>query len=79
MLAFFEREIGLPYTWAKYYQVCVDDFGGGMDNTSITPLTVRFHSASGLVDRQVMVKEKTEDFHFALGQSPKIVRLDPET
>jgi aminopeptidase N len=39
IMAFFEREIGVPYPWAKYYQVCVDDFGwGGMENTSITTL-----------------------------------------
>ena len=39
MMAFFEKEIGVPYPWAKYYQVCVDDFGwGGMENTSLTIL-----------------------------------------
>ncbi len=39
IMAFFEQEIGVPYPWAKYYQVCVDDFGwGGMENTSITTL-----------------------------------------
>ena len=39
ILAFFEQEIGVPYPWAKYYQVCVGDFGwGGMENTSITTL-----------------------------------------
>ena len=42
MLAFFEKEIGVPYPWAKYYQVCVDDFGwGGMENTSLTILNDR--------------------------------------
>jgi aminopeptidase N len=40
MMGFFEREIGVPYPWAKYYQVCVNDFvAGGMENTSITTLT----------------------------------------
>ncbi len=40
MLGFFEQEIGVPYPWAKYYQVCVNDFvAGGMENTSITTLT----------------------------------------
>ena len=42
MMAFFEKEIGVPYPWAKYAQVCVDDFGwGGMENTSITTLNDR--------------------------------------
>lgn len=40
MMGFFEKEIGVPYPWAKYYQVCVNDFmWGGMENTSITTLT----------------------------------------
>jgi aminopeptidase N len=39
MMAFFEHEIGLPYPWAKYHQVCVEDFvAGGMENTSLTIL-----------------------------------------
>ncbi|HKS36989.1 MAG TPA: M1 family aminopeptidase [Verrucomicrobiae bacterium] len=40
MMAFFEQEIGVPYPWAKYDQVCVLDFNhGGMENTSQTMLT----------------------------------------
>jgi len=40
MLAFFEQEIGVPYPWPKYDQVCVNDFvEGGMENTSCTTLT----------------------------------------
>ena len=40
MVAFFEQEIGVPYPWAKYAQVCVADFvAGGMENTSLTILT----------------------------------------
>ena len=39
MVAFFEQETGVPYPWAKYDQVYVNDFGwGGMENTSITCL-----------------------------------------
>ncbi|MHC4707157.1 MAG: M1 family aminopeptidase, partial [Planctomycetota bacterium] len=39
MMGFFEREIGVPYPWNKYYQVVVDDFvSGGMENTTLTIL-----------------------------------------
>ena len=63
MMGFFEQEIGVPYPWAKYYQVCVDDFGwGGMENTSITTLndrtlftdaTENIHSSQGLVAHEL--------------------------
>ena len=40
MLAFYEREIGVPYPWDKYAQAAVTDFvAGGMENTSLTILT----------------------------------------
>ena len=40
IMAFFEDEIGVPFPWAKYAQVCVNDFvAGGMENTSCTTLT----------------------------------------
>jgi aminopeptidase N len=40
MMGFFEQEIGVPYPWARYDQVCVDDFvTGGMENTSLTIMT----------------------------------------
>jgi aminopeptidase N len=42
MMEFFEKEIGVPYPWAKYDQVCVGDFGwGGMENTTLTTLNER--------------------------------------
>ncbi|MFV1994926.1 MAG: M1 family aminopeptidase [Verrucomicrobiales bacterium] len=42
ILTFFEKEIGVPYPWDKYYNVVVQDFiAGGMENTSITTLTDR--------------------------------------
>lgn len=41
ILAYFEEEIGVPYPWDKYYNVCAIDYMfGGMENTSITTLTV---------------------------------------
>ena len=40
MMRFFEFETGVPYPWAKYDQICVNDFvEGGMENTSATTLT----------------------------------------
>jgi aminopeptidase N len=40
MMEYFEREIGVPYPWARYDQVVVHDFvAGGMENTTQTTLT----------------------------------------
>ncbi len=40
MVAFYEREIGIPYPWNKYDQVAVKDCPfGGMENTTLTILT----------------------------------------
>jgi aminopeptidase N len=40
IMGFFESEIGIPYPWAKYDQICLNDFvEGGMENTSETLLT----------------------------------------
>ncbi len=42
MMEFFEKEIGVPYPWDQYGQVCVHGFmWGGMENTSLTTLTRR--------------------------------------
>ncbi len=38
MLEYYEKEIGVPYPWDKYYQAACEDFGGGMENTSLTIL-----------------------------------------
>lgn len=63
MMEFFEREIGVPYPWAKYYQVCVEDFGwGGMENTTLTvlndrtlftPATENLHNSTGLIAHEL--------------------------
>ncbi|MBA3481455.1 MAG: HEAT repeat domain-containing protein, partial [Pirellulales bacterium] len=42
IMAFYEKEIGVPYPWDKYDQVtCADYHWGGMENTTITTLTQR--------------------------------------
>ena len=39
MIAFYEKETGVKYPWARYDQVVVDDFTwGGMENTAQTTL-----------------------------------------
>ncbi|MFN0127538.1 MAG: M1 family aminopeptidase [Verrucomicrobiales bacterium] len=42
VLTYFQREIGVPFPWAKYYQVyCHDFLAGGMENTSATFMAER--------------------------------------
>ncbi|SVE09919.1 uncharacterized protein METZ01_LOCUS462773, partial [marine metagenome] len=58
-MKYFEKEIGVAYPWAKYDQICVQDFNwGGMENTSLTTLntstlfseeTENIRSSQGLV------------------------------
>jgi len=38
MLEHFSTIIGVEYPWDKYAQVCVEQYGGGMENTSATTL-----------------------------------------
>lgn len=42
------------------------------------PLTVRFKTKAGTVDREVQVKQVAEDFYFQLDSAPTSVRIDPE-
>jgi aminopeptidase N len=40
-MEFFEKEIGVPYPWDKYDQVCIQDYHwGGMENVSLTTLNI---------------------------------------
>jgi len=41
MLDLFTKLTGVEYPWDKYAQVCVEGFGGGMENTSATTLGPR--------------------------------------
>ncbi len=63
MLKFFEEEIGVPYPWDKYDQAAVEDFGGGMENTTLTILTTgtlfsdeteNIRSSQGLVAHELV-------------------------
>ncbi|MCC7292037.1 MAG: HEAT repeat domain-containing protein [Phycisphaerales bacterium] len=38
MLDLFSQKTGVEYPWDKYAQVCAEQFGGGMENTSATTL-----------------------------------------
>jgi aminopeptidase N len=42
------------------------------------PLTVRFKTKGGALDKAVTVKQRAEDFYFALDEAPVSVRIDPE-
>ena len=39
MIEFFSQAIGRPYPYAKYAQVCMPEFGGGMENITATTMT----------------------------------------
>ncbi len=62
-MGYFESEIGVPYAWAKYGQVLINDFHfGGMENTSMTTLTDRtlfqpdtenLYSSEGLIAHEL--------------------------
>lgn len=40
MMDLFSRLIGVKYPWPKYAQICCDEYGGGMEHTSATTLTL---------------------------------------
>jgi aminopeptidase N len=39
MIEFFNQQIGTAYAYPKYAQVCLPEFGGGMEHTSATTMT----------------------------------------
>ncbi len=41
------------------------------------PLTLRFKGKFGKIEKQLVVKEKEEDFYVSLTEAPEMVRLDP--
>jgi len=52
MMAFFSEKIGYRYPWAKYAQICVDEYSwGGMEHTSATTLNLStLHDAKADLD-----------------------------
>jgi aminopeptidase N len=57
MVEHFAQLTGVPYPWAKYYQVAVHDFiFGGMENTSATTMTDRI-----LLDERAAIDNTADD------------------
>ena len=55
MLDFFTTTLGVPYPWAKYAQITVDEFTEeGMENTSATTLTTHALQIPALVSEHPM-------------------------
>ena len=42
------------------------------------PLTLRFQTKTGAVDRPIRVAQKQEDFYFPLAAAPERARVDPD-
>ena len=42
------------------------------------PLTVRFKTKAGMLDRRVEIKDKSEDFYFPLAEAPQGILVDPD-
>ena len=49
-----------------------------MSCCSTFPLTLRFQTKTGAVDRLIQVTRKQEDFYFPLASAPERVRVDPD-
>ncbi|MCH8332653.1 HEAT repeat domain-containing protein [Candidatus Sumerlaeota bacterium] len=76
-------ELAVTYRWQaaeKLAKVSIrqtQNFGDDVMLFSF-PLTIRFKSKSGTVDREVEVFEDQHDFYFPLDEAPTLVRVDPE-
>jgi aminopeptidase N len=76
-------ELAVTYAWderSKLAKLTVTQNQRLSDDVLLfnVPLTVRFKSKSGVVDRTLRVKEKAEDFYLNLAEQPESVRMDPE-
>lgn len=75
-------ELEVAWSWdqkAKLAKVSVKQVQKLSDDVSLFqfPLKLRFSGKSAVVNREVQVKEKEEDFYVALDAAPEIVRVDP--
>ncbi len=78
-----QPELDLNYAWdarTKLARVSVRQTQRLSDDVFLFnfPLTVRFNTKAGVVDREIQVKQAAEDFYFSLDEAPTSVRIDPE-
>jgi aminopeptidase N len=78
-----QPELAVAYGWderAKLVKITVTQNQRLSDDVLLfnVPLTLRFKTKSGAVDRQITVEQKSEDFYFPLPEAPTVVRVDPE-
>jgi aminopeptidase N len=76
-------DLDVSYSWdarSKLAKVSVRQVQKVDDNVALFnfPLAVRFKTKSGATDKASTVKQKAEDFYFALVEAPTGVRIDPE-
>ena len=78
-----QPELGVAYSWderTKLAKVTVTQNQRLSDDVLLfsVPLTLRFITPSNVIDRTIIVRQKTEDFYLPLPAAPTIVRVDPE-
>jgi aminopeptidase N len=78
-----QPELDIAYAWdarTKLAKVSVRQTQRIGDDVLLFnfPLTIRFKTKAGAVDREVQVKQTAEDFYFPLDEAPTSVRIDPE-
>src|SRR5207237_6217130 len=76
-------ELELSYSWdegAKLAKLSVRQTQKLSENILLfdLPLTIRFKTQSGAVNRPLHITAKEEDFYFSLDSAPQIVRFDPD-
>ena len=75
-------DLEIDYSWdarAKLARITVKQIQKVTDDVPLFnfPLPVRFKTKSGNVDQTMAVKQKSEDFYFAVEETPISVRIDP--